>query len=155
MSDEATKFISIIHDFLNENQAKELLTRLDEEIGQSTEKAEVKNFFKTLRSSVDKSPKTWRFKLLTFMLWATIVIHFLIVFGNLTAFFYLPFAIPWWGALPLCTFIVWLTFSPIPCPLTRLENTLRKSLGLPEVRFFVKYYIVDPVRSRLRPQVRS
>jgi hypothetical protein len=80
-----------------------------------------------------------------------VLAHHAVVLGNFSAFFILafqgftPWGFPWYVALPLCTFIVLVTFSKvIDCPMTRYENKLRKKVGKPEIRGFVKHYIIRP-----------
>lgn len=73
-------------------------------------------------------------------------VHFLFIFGLVGALLALPFLTPWYEWLPLCTFVVFLLTNPIRCPLTAIENKLRSSLGMPEIRHFVLHYIVQPAR---------
>ena len=80
-----------------------------------------------------------------------VLFHWAIVLGNFTAFFILafqgfsPWGYPWYLALPVCTFIVLVTFSKVlDCPMTRYENKLRKDVGKPEIRGFVKHYLIRP-----------
>ena len=80
-----------------------------------------------------------------------VLVHNADVLGNFSAFFILafqgftPWGFPWYVALPLCTFIVLVTFSKvIDCPMTRYENKLRKQVGKPEIKGFVKHYIIRP-----------
>jgi hypothetical protein len=80
-----------------------------------------------------------------------VLLHHAVVLGNFSAFFILafqgftPWGFPWYVALPLCTFIVLVTFSKVlDCPMTRYENKLRKNVGKPEIRGFVKHYIIRP-----------
>ena len=80
-----------------------------------------------------------------------VLFHHAVVLGNFSAFFILafqgftPYGISWYLALPLCTFIVLVTFSKVlDCPMTRYENKLRKEVGKPEIRGFVKHYIIRP-----------
>ena len=83
------------------------------------------------------------------MLWvfrAVVTAHLAIIVGNLVALFCLPFLTPWYIALPIETVLVNLMFSSVPCPLTRLESKLRQQLGMPEIKHFVGYYIVWPIR---------
>lgn len=79
---------------------------------------------------------------------ALVIAHFAVVIGNLLSFFVLPFYADWYVAFPCCSFIVLITFSREPCPLTRLENKLRKGLGMDEVKGFMRHYIVLPLRKR-------
>ena len=80
-----------------------------------------------------------------------VLFHHAVVLGNFSAFFILafqgftPYGISWYLALPLCTFIILVTFSKVlDCPMTRYENKLRKEVGKPEIRGFVKHYIIRP-----------
>jgi hypothetical protein len=80
-----------------------------------------------------------------------VLIHHAVVLGNFSAFFILafqgftPYGISWYLALPLCTFIILVTFSKVlDCPMTRYENKLRRDVGKPEIRGFVKHYIIRP-----------
>lgn len=75
------------------------------------------------------------FKLLVF-------IHIIVVLCNVAAFFVLPFSEPWYVALPLCSFLLLLSFSRDQCPLTRLENKLRRKLGLTPIRGFIGHYLL-------------
>ena len=80
------------------------------------------------------------------VLYLLIVNHFLLVFLNIGAFFVLPFKTEWFIAAPLCSFLVLLLFSKsFQCPLTALENKLRKSLFLPEIKTFVGHYFFKPI----------
>jgi hypothetical protein len=36
--------------------------------------------------------------------------------------------------------------TPVACPLTRLENYLRRKLGMKEIKQFVGHYIYSPAR---------
>ena len=48
---------------------------------------------------------------------------------------------PPWVSLPLAGWIMYLGFSRVlDCPYTRLENYLRRKLGLPEIKTFLKHY---------------
>ena len=64
-----------------------------------------------------------------------IIFHVYVVIGNLLAFFIVPFLCPWYVALPICSLIVTLSFGRgSDCPLTRLENKIRKNKILINVR---------------------
>ena len=80
-----------------------------------------------------------------------VLIHHAVVLGNFSAFFivafqgFTPWGLSWYLALPVCTFIVLVTFSKVlDCPMTRYENKLRKEVGKPEIKGFVKHYIIRP-----------
>ena len=80
-----------------------------------------------------------------------VLIHHAVVIGNLSAFFILafqgftPWGVSWYIALPLCTFITLVSFSKVlDCPMTRYENKLRAEVGKPEIRGFMKHYIMRP-----------
>lgn len=77
------------------------------------------------------------------LFWRLLVtLHMSVVAGNVAAFFVLPFKTPWFVALPLCSFIVWVTFvHEVQCPLTRLENLVRRRLGIQPISGFLSYYL--------------
>ena len=80
-----------------------------------------------------------------------VLLHHAVVIGNFSAFFILafqgftPYGFPWYVALPLCSFIVLVSFSKVlDCPMTRYENKLRREVGKQEIRGFMKHYIIRP-----------
>lgn len=82
------------------------------------------------------------FALIT-ILGALVVFHVGVVVGNCIAFFTLPLIAPWYIALPLCSFIGLLsTSNELKCPLTKLENVLRKELGLKQIGGFIGHYFL-------------
>ena len=66
--------------------------------------------------------------------------HWVLIVANLTAFIVLPFATSWYYAVPIMTYLVNLMYTNIPCALTKLENKLRRKLGMVEIHSFIKYY---------------
>lgn len=85
-----------------------------------------------------------------YALWAVTTAHLIIIIGNLTSILLLPVFMPWYVALPLMSLLVNLLFAPVPCPLTKLENKIRKELGMREIRHFVGHYLVWPIKRKLR-----
>lgn len=84
-------------------------------------------------------------------LYFVVAIHLLVVFVNMVAFFILPFMsyftdIPFWLSIffvmPIQSAILFLTTARTPCPLTLLENSIRKQLGMKEIGGFIGYYII-------------
>ena len=80
-----------------------------------------------------------------------VLLHHAVVIGNFSAFFILafqgftPYGFPWYVALPLCSFIVLVSFSKVlDCPMTRYENKLRRDVGKQEIRGFMKHYMIRP-----------
>ena len=51
---------------------------------------------------------------------------------------------PIWISLPLCAWIMHLTFNRLECPYTKLENYLRRKLGLQEITTFISHYYKKP-----------
>ncbi len=89
-------------------------------------------------------------------LWSLVSFHMFIIVGNIAAVFVLPFYAPWYIALPITALIINLTFSPsVGCPLTMLENRIRRSLGMREIRTFVGHYVVWPVKRQLRHNAKT
>ena len=87
-----------------------------------------------------------------------VILHWCVVVGNFSAFFILAYRglhpeqyTPWYIALPLCTMISLITFSRVlDCPATRVENRMRKAIGLPEIRGFIRHYFLKPYVRRKR-----
>ena len=51
---------------------------------------------------------------------------------------------PIWVALPISTWIMHLALNRLDCPYTRLENYLRRKLGLEEISTFISHYYKKP-----------
>lgn len=84
-----------------------------------------------------------------------VVMHWVLIFGNIIAFWILPFYTSWYIALPLMSYIGLLTFSRVlDCPMTKFENRIRKNLGMPEVKGFIGHYLIRPY-IRYRRSVRN
>lgn len=80
------------------------------------------------------------------LLYIVIIFHFCILFGNTLAFFILPFKTQWYIACPICSYIVWMTFSRVAdCPITKLENVLRRKLNYKLIGGFIGHYILKPL----------
>lgn len=98
-----------------------------------------------------------------FLFYGVVLLHLFVVAVNVMAFFLLPFSwlildVPFWYTLflitPIESLILTLSFSRDPCPLTRLENAIRRELGLREIGGFISYYLVKrrwmaPARQQL------
>ena len=87
-----------------------------------------------------------------FKLTLWVLLHWGVVVGNFLAFFILAYhgfhpeqIVPWFVSLPLCTFIAVISFSRVlDCPLTAAENKLRRQVGLPPIKAFIKHYYIKP-----------
>tara|TARA_R110002020_G_scaffold134222_1_gene299599 strand:- start:2312 stop:2587 length:276 start_codon:yes stop_codon:yes gene_type:complete len=83
------------------------------------------------------------------MLGLLVLFHGYIVVANVLAFFVVPFFEPWYVAVPIMSLILLLVFSKVlDCPLTNLENHLRKKLGMKRIGGFVGHYFLKPIRRR-------
>ena len=51
---------------------------------------------------------------------------------------------PIWVALPLSAWIMHLALNRLDCPYTRLENYLRRKLGMEEISTFISHYYKKP-----------
>jgi hypothetical protein len=81
-----------------------------------------------------------------------VIFHHAVVLMNIAAFAVLAFTTPWYIACPLMTWIAMLSSSRVlDCPLTKYENKLRRGLGKPEIRGFIKHYLIKPyMRGKIR-----
>jgi|3_EtaG_2_1085321.scaffolds.fasta_scaffold105684_1 hypothetical protein len=139
-------FNDILGGYLTEEQAKELAERLEKDLpdGESDEKLSAT--ISQLKSFYEQPDKPKRHRCKKFFLISLVVFHFVIILGNLLAIFLLPFLTPWYVAIPLISLIINLNFTPTKCPLTMLEDSLRRSMKMPEVKLFIRYYIILPYR---------
>ena len=148
--EEANSIMEIMDDFLSPEQAKEITKRLEEEVGKETDNDSLKVSLEMLKSLYhDIGIRKERKQLMRLFLISVVMGHATIIIFNVTTLFILPFYVSWYIALPVMTLIVNLIFSPIACPLTKLESRIRRELGYPEVRFFIKHYLFDPVRKMI------
>ena len=144
-SKEIQGIMEILDDFLEEEQARELVSRLEQEVADKNGDKDLKNRLKALREFYERRPiRKEHFKLV--FLYSVIVFHFFVIFVNIAAFFLLPFIYPLWVWMPLNSFILTVTFTREVCPLTRLENYLRTSLGMSRIGGFIGHYMGKPFR---------
>jgi hypothetical protein len=87
-------------------------------------------------------------KALWILLVSLVIAHLTLVVTNIASLFVLIAVAPWYIAAPCCSFIVWVTFTRMGCPLTVLENELRSQLGVPRISGFIGHYVVGPLRKR-------
>ena len=51
---------------------------------------------------------------------------------------------PIWVSLPISTWVMHLALNRLDCPYTRLENSLRRKLGMEEISTFISHYYKKP-----------
>lgn len=148
---EAVDVINIVSDYLDEADAKELMARLSDEIGEHTENDSLKASLQMLKALYEIAPKPKKIdQVWPFAFRAVVAGHMLVVIINLIAFFVLPFTYPVYVWVPLNSFILITMFSRSLCPFTRLENYLRVRVGKPTIGGFIGHYIVHPLRKLLQ-----
>ena len=79
-------------------------------------------------------------KILKFLLMFIVLVHSIIIFFNMAAFFIVPFETPWYIWLPICTMIGRTLAATGRCPLTILENKIREKIGMKPIKGFVYHY---------------
>jgi hypothetical protein len=139
---EAQNIAAIMNEYLDATSARELTEKLEREVGRHTENDSLKvslEMLKALYSQKNKKYLPINFILLS--LYLVVAIHIAVVFINAISFFVLPFKYPLYIWMPLNSFILTVSFARDVCPLTRLENKLRRSLNMPEIRGFIGHYI--------------
>ena len=148
---EANSIVEIMDDFLDADDARELTARLEQEIGQHTDNDSLKvslEMLKELYKDRTGSRKKDLAKKIT--LWSLVYFHAIVIVVNMIAFFVLPFMYPLLVWMPINSFILTVIFTREICPLTRLENYLRSSIGLPRIGGFIGHYAVKPVKNFLK-----
>jgi hypothetical protein len=147
--EEAFSIVEILDEYLDENQARELTARLEQEIGQKTDNDSLKVSLTMLKALYSKRPKKIDY-LKKGLLYSVILFHAFVIMVNILAFFILPFYYPLWVWMPLNSFILTVTFTREICPLTRVENYIRTSLGMSRIGGFLGHYLVQPIKRRLK-----
>ena len=145
---EAFSIVEILDEYLDEGQARELTARLEQEIGQKTDNDSLKVSLEMLKALYSKKPKRIDYAKKG-LLYFIVLFHYFVVVVNIAAFFVLPFLYPLWVWMPINSFILTVTFTREICPLTRLENYLRTSLGMSRVGGFIGHYFTKPVKKLL------
>ena len=148
-NNEALNIVEILDEYLDEEQARELTARLEQEIGQKTENDSLKVSLETLKALYERKPKRENLCKKA-ILYSIISFHMFIVVVNIMAFFILPFMYPLWMWVPVNSFILTVTFTREVCPLTRLENYLRTSLGMSRIGGFIGHYFIKPVKRAIK-----
>ena len=146
---EAFNIVEILDEYLDENQARELTARLEQEIGRRTDNDSLKVSLEMLKALYEKKPKKIDY-IKKALLYSTVLFHAFVIIVNIAAFFVLPFLYPLWVWMPVCSFILTVTFTREICPITRLENYLRTSLGLPRIGGFIRHYFIKPIKRLLK-----
>jgi hypothetical protein len=78
-------------------------------------------------------------------LWALIVVgHVAVWIGLLLSCVLATTYQPWYVAMPIISFCVYLLTTDVMCPVTRWENAVRRQLGWPELANFTHWYMVCP-----------
>jgi len=142
---EAHSIVEILDEYLDEGQARELTARLEQEIGQKTDNDSLKVSLEMLKALYSKGPRKID-ALKKCLLYLTILFHAFVIIVHIAAFFILPFYYPLYVWMPLNSFILTVTFTREICPLTRLENKLRTSLGMSRIGGFLGHYFIKPIK---------
>lgn len=147
--EEALAIIDIVSDYLDNSDAKELMARLNNEIGAHTDNDSLKVSLQMLKSLYEVQEKKKIDRVWPILLGTTITLHMLVVIINMVAFFVLPFTYPFYIWIPLNSFILITIFSRQLCPATRLENYFRQKVGMPTIGGFIGHYIFQPIKKKL------
>lgn len=150
--EQARHIIALAREYLPADRLYALLDRLERGVGPSGD-ADLRAALTGLRQAAEQQlskaglsqepPGDWY---TTVMLNVLVIAHLLFLAGHLVAFAYLLVLAPWYVVLPCCTFQILLILSDWKCPLTVLENRLRRRLGRRAVRGFVGHYLLSPNR---------
>ena len=149
--EEANSIMEIMDDFLDADDARELTARLEHEVGQGTDNDSLKVSLEMLKELYkDRTGSKKKELAKKISLYSLVTFHYFVITVNIVAFFILPFLYPLLVWMPLNSFILTVTFTREICPLTRLENYIRTSLGMPRIGGFLGHYVVRPVKKLLK-----
>jgi hypothetical protein len=144
MSD-LNKLSEILNEFLDEDQAREFTSKIEQEVAQKTSDKTLRTLLETLSSLYTAKPSR-KEHLKKIVLTLLVTFHMFVITINVVAFFILPFLYPLLVWMPLNSFILTVTFTREICPLTRLENYMRTSMGIPRIGGFIGHYFVRPIK---------
>ena len=151
--EEAVKITEIFDEYISRETAREISSRLHNEVGRDSDNHSLKVSLEMLNAIYCEEARKKFVKKNIFwhaVLYFIVILHFAILLGNLIAIFVLPFLVSWYIALPVICFIITLAFSNNPCPLTLLEDYVRwNKLGKTKIKRFIGHYIVWPLRAYL------
>ena len=142
---EAQAIVEIVDQYIEPAQARELMARLNEEVGTGTDNSSLKVSLEMLDALYAPAPPK-RHLLKKTALACLITAHMCVVIANAVAFVTLPFFMPLLVWVPINSFILTIFFTRETCPLTRLENMIRTSIGMPRIGGFIGHYVVRPIR---------
>jgi Protein of Unknown function (DUF2784) len=81
--------------------------------------------------------------LLKIILYSVVGTHYILFLGLLLAMPFLIVHEPWYVSLPIVSWLINIgSLRGLKCPLTTLENYLRRQLGMVEIRGFVSAHIL-------------
>ena len=143
---ESLTFDDILSGYLTEDQAKELAEKLENDLQDGESDENISATIDKLKSYYSKPAEPEKYRWKKALLAALVMFHFIIIAGNILAVFILPFLTPWYVAIPLISLIINLNFTPAKCPLTMAEDKLRRSMEIPEIKLFIRHYIILPYR---------
>ena len=129
---EAQAIVEIVDQYIEPEQARELMARLNEEVGAGTDNSSLKVSLEMLDALYASTPPK-RHLLQKTALACLITAHMCVVIANAVAFVTLPFFMPLLVWVPINSFILTIFFTRETCPLTRLENKIRTSIGMPRI----------------------
>ncbi len=83
-----------------------------------------------------------RLTFLKLALFSTILLHYLLFIALLGSIPMLFLFEPWYVSIPLVVWLINLMTLPVKCPLTTLENVIRRLLGMTTIKGFVSKHIL-------------
>lgn len=137
-TDNAAIAVSIIREYLTNEQTKELIGRLCD--------IEYNELLFAINEIVNPpAPPVPKWVKPT--LYVLVAIHWVLVVAMILSFCLLPFLAEWFIAVPLMAFIVFFSTNRVTCKCTEFENYLRGKLGLKPIGGFVSHYFVRPIKN--------
>jgi hypothetical protein len=163
--EEAKAIIKAAKDYVPAESLYQLFTKLDNKVGQTSENSSVKETMRMLKEEAAQlildemngvgstvlrieNPALWAFVYLVLVVW--VILHFVYIGLMIASFMLLPALAEWYIAAPLMAVPPVLLVSPGPCPLTMIENVLRRRLGMPTIGGFIRHYCIKTVVRVLR-----
>jgi hypothetical protein len=153
--EEARTIVRTMLEHLEPHAAAAVAHKLWDRVGQHTANSSVRETMLMLRDGVDRvvGPPPCP-PLVQTLIGVIVAAHWLMILGNafsgvvLVGAMLYSVAPPTWAiALPLLTFLVWHSSSRVAdCPLTTIEDRVRRSYGQPPIKAFLSFYAIRHIR---------
>ena len=154
---EADTIVRTMLEHLPPEQVVAVASKLWERVGSGTANQSVRDTMLMLKDAVERAMAPPPIPLLGKMLIVPVVLsHWCVILGNCASCIAVlgamvwGYTVPTWSlAFPIATLILWMmTSRNWDCPLTKIEDRIRRHYKRKPTVAFLRHYVVNPIRDR-------